>query len=106
MGFKIEEPRRSDDPAAIVATLARALAPGNYLVISHLTGDLAPGPVGAYNDAVPTAVTPRSHAQVTALFGDLPLVPPGVVPVTEWRRAVAGSAAQADLYAGVARRGR
>ena len=49
------------------------------------------------------AVTPRSHAQLTALFGGLPLVPPGVVPVTEWRRAVAGSAATADLYAGVAR---
>ncbi len=100
----------SDDPAAIVATLARALAPGSYLVISHLTGDLAPGPVaagvGAYNEAVPTAVTPRSHAQVTALFGGLPLVPPGVVPVIEWRTAIAGAAAQADLYAGVARCGR
>jgi hypothetical protein len=99
----------SDDPAAIVATLARALAPGSYLVISHLTGDLAPGPVaagvGAYNDAVPMAVTPRSHAQVTALFGGLPLVPPGVVPVTEWR-PVTGPAAPADLYAGVARCGR
>ena len=30
----------SDDPAAIVATLTSALAPGSYLVISHLTGDL------------------------------------------------------------------
>src|SRR5579863_9773615 len=36
-----------DDPAGIVATLARALAPGSYLAISHLTGDLAPGPVAA-----------------------------------------------------------
>jgi S-adenosyl methyltransferase len=100
----------ADDPAGIVATLASALAPGSYLVISHLTGELAPGPVaagvGAYNDAVPTAVVPRSHAQVTALFGGLPLVPPGVVPVTEWRPAVAGPAAPADLYAGVARCGR
>src|SRR5437667_61833 len=69
----------SDDPAGIVATLTSALAPGSYLVISHLTGDLAPGPVaagvGAYNDMVPTGVTPRTHAQVTALFGGLPLVP-------------------------------
>jgi S-adenosyl methyltransferase len=99
----------SDDPAGIVATLASALAPGSYLVISHLTGDLAPGPVadgvGAYNAAVPTAVIPRSHAQVTALFGGLPLVPPGVVPVAEWRPS-ASPAASADLYAGVARHGR
>ena len=97
----------SDDPAAIIATLTSALAPGSYLMISHLTGDLAPGPVaagvGAYNDMVPTRVNPRSHTQVTALFGGLPLVPPGVVPVAEWRPS-AGPAAPADLYAGVARK--
>src|SRR5690242_11792203 len=33
----------SDDPAGIVAALTSGLAPGSYLVISHLTGDLAPG---------------------------------------------------------------
>jgi hypothetical protein len=98
----------ADDPAGIVATLARALAPGSYLVISHLTADLAPGQVGAaveaYNTGVPGGVIPRSHAEVTALFGGLPLVPPGVVPLTEWRSAAAtGPAACADLYAGVAR---
>jgi SAM-dependent methyltransferase len=98
----------ADDPAGIVAALARALAPGSYLVISHLTADLAPGQVGAaveaYNTAVPGGVVPRSHAEVTALFGGLPLVPPGVVPLTEWRSASAvGQAASADLYAGVAR---
>jgi len=99
----------SDDPAGIVATLTSALAPGSYLVISHLTGDLAPGPVaagvGAYNDMVPTGVTPRTHAEVTALFGGLSLVPPGVVPVAEWR-CPDGPAARADLYAGMARRDR
>jgi SAM-dependent methyltransferase len=97
----------ADGPAGIVAALASALAPGSYLVISHLTGDLAPGPVtagvDAYNAAVPTAVIPRTHAQVSALFGGLSLVPPGVVPLTQWRPAVAGPAAQADLYAGIAR---
>jgi len=98
----------ADAPAGIVAALARALAPGSYLVISHLTADLAPGQVGAavdaYNAAVPGGVVPRSHAGVTALFGGLPLVPPGVVPLTEWRSTSATSpAACADLYAGVAR---
>jgi len=99
----------ADDPAAIVATLTSALAPGSYLVISHLTGDLAPGPmaagVAAYNDMVPTGVTPRTHAEVTALFGGLSLVPPGVVPVAEWR-ATADPGARADLYAGMARHDR
>jgi len=98
----------ADDPAGITAALARALAPGSYVVISHLTADLAPAHVGAaveaYNTAVPGGVVPRSHAEVTALFGGLPLVPPGVVPLTEWRSTSAtGPVACADLYAGVAR---
>jgi SAM-dependent methyltransferase len=95
----------SDDPAGIVAALARQLAPGSYLAISHLTSDFAPGPVAAgvsaYNALVPTALTPRSHTQVSALFTGLPLVPPGVVPLTEWRPTAPFPHA-ADLYAGVA----
>jgi SAM-dependent methyltransferase len=71
----------TDDPAAIVATLARQLAPGSYLAISHLTADFAPGPVAAavkaYTNLVPTALVPRTHSQVSALFGGLPLAPPG-----------------------------
>jgi hypothetical protein len=77
------------------------------MVISHLTADFAPAQVtagaAAYNAVVPAAVVPRSHAGVTALFGGLPLVPPGVVPVSEWRPAIAGPSAPADLYAGMAR---
>jgi hypothetical protein len=99
----------SDDPEGIVATLISTLAPGSYVVISHLTGDLAPGPVAAgvdaYNEMVPTGVTPRTHAQVTALFGGLSLVPPGVVPVAEWR-STTSPVTRADLYAGMARRDR
>jgi hypothetical protein len=54
--------------------------------------------------ALAGAVIPRTHAQVTALFGDLPLVAPGVVPVTEWR-PTAGLPHRhtADLHAGMAR---
>jgi S-adenosyl methyltransferase len=74
----------ADHPAGIVAALARALAPGSYVVIFHLTADLAPGQVGAavdaYNTAVPGGVIPRSHAEVTALFDGLP-------PGTARRRA-------------------
>jgi SAM-dependent methyltransferase len=98
----------ADDPAGIVAALARHLAPGGFVVISHLTSDFAPGPVTAavevYNTLVPTALVPRSHAQVSGLFGGLPLVPPGVVPITEWRPdTISRLPNAADLYAGVAR---
>ena len=97
----------TDDPAGVVAALARRLAPGSFVVISHLTGDFAPGPVTAgveaYNALVPGPLVARSHAQVSALFGGLPLVPPGVVPVTEWRPTFASALSHtADLYAGVA----
>src|SRR5262249_6046514 len=87
----------ADRPAAIVAALAAALAPGPCLALSPLPADLAPEQVtaatGAYNASTPITVTARSHAQVTGLFGGLPLVPPGVVPVTEWRPDAPGPAA-------------
>jgi S-adenosyl methyltransferase len=98
----------SASPAQIVGALADALAPGSYLVISHLTADFAPEQVSAavtaYNTEAPEPVIARTHAQVTALFGELPLVAPGVVPVTQWRPPVAGLPHRmtADLYAGVA----
>ena len=92
----------------VVAALARPLPPGSYLAISQLTADFAPGPVAtgvkAYNELVPTALIPRSHSQVSALFAGQPLVPPGVVPLAEWRPPIAGPwHASADMYAGLAR---
>jgi S-adenosyl methyltransferase len=98
------------DPPGIVAALAGGLAPGSFVVISHLTADFAPdavaGGVAAYNALVPAGITARSHVQVTALFGGLPLAP-GAVPVDEWRPDLQGRFAQpADVYAGLAAKGR
>lgn len=98
----------ADSPAAIVARLAEGLAPGSYVAISHMTADFAPDAVtaaaDAYNALAPIAITARSHTEVTALFGRLPLVAPGVVPITEWRPDRPCQLAQpADLYAGLAR---
>jgi hypothetical protein len=96
-----------DDPAGIVTALAGPLTAGSSVVISHLTADSAPeavgGGVAAYNALVPTAVYPRTHAQVTELFGDLSLVPPGVVPVSEWRPDTVATKVT-DVYAGMARK--
>src|SRR5262249_52641380 len=101
------------DPAGIVAALAAGLAPGSCLAISHLTADVAPEQVtaaaDAYNALTPVPVIPRTHAQVTALFGGLTLVAPGVVPVSEWRMPAGEAARRCDVYGGVAcvsRRGR
>jgi hypothetical protein len=96
----------ADEPAGILAMLAAGLAPGSFVAISHLTSDFAPAAVtsgvAAYNEAVPGGITPRSHAQVSALLGDLSLVPPGVVPVSEWRPDPGLIRQPADLYAALA----
>jgi hypothetical protein len=96
-----------DDPAGIVTALAGPLTAGSSVVISHLTADSAPeavgGGVAAYNALVPIAIYPRTHSQVTELFGDLSLVPPGVVPVSEWRPDAVAMPVT-DVYAGMARK--
>jgi hypothetical protein len=59
--------------------------------------------VAVYNHLVPAGITARSHAEVTALLGGLALVPPGVVPVSEWRPDHAPvHGVSADMYAGLA----
>jgi S-adenosyl methyltransferase len=46
----------SDGPARIVAGLARALAPGSYLAISHLTADLYAG-IARIRPSTPASTT-------------------------------------------------
>jgi hypothetical protein len=79
-----------DDAQAqrIVEALARPLAPGSCIAISHMTADFAPEAVtaaaNAYNEMAPDPVTARNHGQVTALFGGRQLVEPGLVAVNRW----------------------
>jgi hypothetical protein len=98
----------ADLPAVIVGALASALAPGSYVAISHMTADFAPdevtAAVNAYNALAPVPVTTRTHTGVTALFAGLPLVAPGVVPITEWPSSTTRRRPpMADFYAGVVR---
>ncbi|MEP7026482.1 MAG: SAM-dependent methyltransferase [Actinomycetota bacterium] len=98
----------ADDPAAIIARLADGLAPRSMIAVSSLTADCAPGPVAAgvaaWNARVPAPLIPRSAAEITAMFGDLPLQWPGAVPVTQWRPSLRDSPrAHADMLGAVAR---
>jgi SAM-dependent methyltransferase len=78
-----------DAPTArgIMTTLARALAPGSYLVISigfaegHGGEDFA----RAYNAQGGARIYAQSWEQITALFDGLQLVPPGIVDCATWR---------------------
>jgi hypothetical protein len=80
----------ADNPAGIVATLLGALPPGSYLVASHVTSDYhdAGTAVGGLQAVQRSGVAFRSRSADEfadlALTG-LELVPPGVVPVSEWR---------------------
>jgi hypothetical protein len=95
--------------AAIVATLMAAVAPGSYLALCHVAGDLDPSlAAGAdhWNRMSPLAVTLRSRAEVAGLAAGLEPVDPGLVPVDEWRPAPGEARPRrpAPVYALVARK--
>lgn len=95
-----------DDPRRVVGTLGTALAPGSLVILTHAADDVntaaSRAAADAYRDAG-TRLTPRSHAEVSAMFDGLRLAEPGVVRAPYWRpdRALRGSADRMWIYAGV-----
>jgi hypothetical protein len=79
-----------DDPAAITACLREALAPGSYLVLTHVCRDLLPdqAAAGRAKDVYQRAGQPiqaRGTEEIRGYFGDFELVEPGLVPKHAWR---------------------
>lgn len=73
--------------ARAVSSLMAAVPSGSYAGLYHLASDLDPAmPAAArhWNKTAPTPLTLRSRAEVLTFVSGLELVPPGVVPVTEW----------------------
>jgi uncharacterized SAM-dependent methyltransferase len=75
----------ADEADTVVAAFRERMASGSYLVIS--AGHNKNQPVReqvqtAYGDTA--VLTGRTAAEIVAYFDDFDLVPPGVVPVTEW----------------------
>jgi len=80
-----------DDPAAICAYLREALAPGSYLVLTHVCQELLPDKAAAARakDVYQKAGQPiqaRSSDEIRGFFGDFDLVEPGLVPKHAWRQ--------------------
>jgi hypothetical protein len=77
----------ADDPHAIVARLMDAVPSGSYLAISHPidTSEEMNEAARRWNEASPTKIWPRSHAEIARLFDGLELLEPGVVSLPEWR---------------------
>jgi hypothetical protein len=75
--------------APIVRRLLDALAPGSYLVATHMTIDFAPPekaePYRRMQAAGRLDVWSRGPAEFAALFDGLDLVPPGIVACSDWR---------------------
>jgi len=99
----------SDDPFAIVNHYKDHMAPGSFLVISHVTADHIPAGAAfhareAYADASAPGV-PRTRTEVLKFFGGLDMVRPGLVNVSEWRpRDRRPTAGPALFYAGIGRK--
>ena len=98
----------SEDPAAIAARFRDALAPGSYLALSSFR---MPGPEHPDDAARTRAVQDlfnrtlgtgrwREHEEILGWFGDWELLPPGLVPLPEWRPDVAGRVKRNSTYYG------
>jgi len=95
-----------EDPAGIVHRLMADLPPGSSLTISHVPSDMHASAMKDMGDRLNRLLaqrsTYRSKEQVTRFFNGLDLVPPGVVPIQEWRPATAAEAsAAAAMWGGV-----
>jgi len=77
-----------DDPAGIVARYLTALAPGSYLVISHVTDELDPARMHAITAEYAkrgTVFVGRSKESIGRMFDGAEPVDPGVVLISYWR---------------------
>ncbi|HEU5158974.1 MAG TPA: SAM-dependent methyltransferase [Streptosporangiaceae bacterium] len=106
----------ADDPYGCVATLTDALAPGSYLAMSHGTTELLPAEQRVkFEQWVEQeersrnrdALRPRTEAEFARFFEGMELVPPGIVPLPDWRGELPPAdrlaAADASAYCALAR---
>jgi S-adenosyl methyltransferase len=99
----------SEDPWAIVSFLKDQIAPGSYVVISHVTDDHIPPDAAqqarrAYQGASSPGV-PRTWGHIARFFSGLELVTPGLTTMSRWQPDHLGSPPGPGLfYAGVGRK--
>jgi hypothetical protein len=101
----------ADDPAGITAALMAAVPPGSCLVISHASADhyTEAGRLADVYEEASSGLHLRTREAVAALFGGLPLVPPGeLVWSSQWHpdsgTPPVDSPGGASLWCGIARK--
>lgn len=102
------------DVPGVVSHYREPLAPGSLLAITHMTEDLQSDKVTTVAGIVRGSrgagqVHPRTREEITTLFGDFDLLPPGLVPTGAWRPGGIGDIAEDPemnelSFAGVARK--
>lgn len=105
--------RGEEDPAAVVAAFREALAPGSFVVISHVAdlpdGHTTPERANATREAVKlyedlaAPFVLRSRQEIAGLFTGFDLIEPGLVGAHEWRPTRGRPGPQVPVLAGVAR---
>ena len=96
-----------DDPAGIVARYLTALAPGSYLVISHVTDEFDPARMHAITAEYAkrgTVFVGRGREAIQRMFNGAELVDPGVVVFSYWRPDSGQLDYNADQVLGLLRR--
>jgi len=99
----------SEDPAGLIRSFRDVMAPGSYLVLSHLTSDGPPPDavartVEAYKNATSPMVF-RTRDQIAGFFDGFTLQPPGLVRPRQWHPGPADAMPTDSLFAGVAKLG-
>jgi hypothetical protein len=95
--------------AGIVASLVAAVPPGSHVALHHQASDMDPAawvPIRRWNAISDRQMTLRPRGELARLLAGLDLVPPGLVPITEWRQEAAGPVAEhaVPVYGAVARK--
>ncbi|MEU7525942.1 SAM-dependent methyltransferase [Saccharothrix sp. NPDC042600] len=100
----------ADDPAGLVRRYLEPAAPGSHLALSHASfegdADRAEEGTRQFRRRVGD-FTMRDRREVTALFGDLEIVEPGVVYLPQWRPDPGDDVSDASTtstFAGVGRK--
>ena len=91
-----------------VSAITSRVAPGSYLVISHVTGDnLAPQAVERARDIYAGALvqgTARRRSEIFRFFTGTDLIDPGLVDVAAWRSGREDAARPVLFWAGIGRK--
>jgi hypothetical protein len=98
-----------DDPWAVVNCYKDLMAPGSYLVISHVTADHLSAEAArrahAVYDGASAPGVARTREQIAQFLSGLDLLAPGLVNVSEWRPDHLGPPPEPALfYAGIGRK--